>query len=206
MFEPRVILASNSIRRKSLLGQIGVGADIYPVHINETPKADEAPLAYVRRMAREKMARARYELLEHPRDVEFSVANRIIVTADTIGILDGEILGKPKDKADAFAMWENMSDKCHEVVTSVCLSKGSVQEEGVKQFEATTKVYFIKLNEAQMQAYWDTGEPHDKAGGYAIQGAASAWVEKIDGSYANVVGLPVAQVLKVMADMSRVLI
>ncbi|WP_019671630.1 Maf family protein [Psychrobacter lutiphocae] len=121
----------------------------------------------------------------------------LIITADTIGVLaDGQsILVKPVDKTDAFAMWQQMSGTEHSIWTAVQLTLVTDGGDVVcqKNLLEKTSVKFIALDEAEMQVYWETGEPQDKAGGYAIQGKGALWVERIEGSYSNVVGLPLAQ-------------
>jgi septum formation protein len=171
-----LILASRSPRRAELLTAAGIPFTVSTVDIDETPQSGEAPLDYVRRMAREKAA---------------AVSGDLVLAADTIVVVDGEILGKPNDRADAIRMLRQLSGREHEVITAVCL-RGFVHHE-------ITRVRFTPMSEAEITGYVDSGEPLDKAGAYGIQGIASRYVESIEGSYSNVVGLPVALVWRLLA-------
>lgn len=185
----KIILASTSPRRRDLLKQVGVDFVVCGVDIDETPKQNEDAPTYVARMAYEKSLVAQANLR----------ANDIIITADTIGHINGHILTKPNDKADAFAMWQQMSDNTHEVITAVCVNLGDVR---LSQ-QVITKVKFIALDNQAMSDYWATGEPVDKAGAYAIQGKGAAWVKAIYGSYANVVGLPLVETLAMIKQVQN---
>ncbi|WP_133141541.1 Maf family protein, partial [Moraxella caviae] len=129
----------------------------------------------------------------------------LIITADTIGVLDsGEVLVKPVDKADAFAMWDKLSGRAHKIWTAVAISfVQSRQIMAQKHIKVATTVHFTTLSEAQKERYWATGEPLDKAGAYAIQGGAMAWVRSIEGSYTNVVGLPLVEVLALIDEFAK---
>lgn len=128
----------------------------------------------------------------------------IILTADTIGVLNGQVLTKPLDQEDAFAMWQKLSGTTHEIWTAVCAVLHQDQQViSQKIIKVATKVTFVSLTHAQMVRYWQTGEPQDKAGAYAIQGGAAAWVESIHGSYTNVVGLPLAETLALIEEMQN---
>ena len=202
-----IILASGSPRRYELLTSANVTCQILRVDIDETPNTDELPTDYIARMVSAKADAAVQALQEDATLWDAATGDtQIILTADTIGVLPDErsVLIKPEDKADAFAMWQQMSGVTHQVWTAVQatqIKKGSDSTitiiETVKLLEKTD-VQFVTLNDAMMTAYWDSGEPHDKAGGYAIQGQAAAWVERIEGSYTNVVGLPLAQTLAML--------
>ena len=202
-----IILASGSPRRYELLTSANVTCQILRVDIDETPNTDELPTDYIARMVSAKADAAVQALQEDATLWDAATDDtQIILTADTIGVLPDErsVLIKPEDKADAFAMWQQMSGVTHQVWTAVQatqIKKGSDSAitiiETVKLLEKTD-VQFVTLNDAMMMAYWDSGEPHDKAGGYAIQGQAAAWVERIEGSYTNVVGLPLAQTLAML--------
>ena len=202
-----IILASGSPRRYELLTSANVTCQILRVDIDETPNTDELPTDYIARMVSAKADAAVQALQEDATLWDAATDDtQIILTADTIGVLPDErsVLIKPEDKADAFAMWQQMSGVTHQVWTAVQatqIKKGSDSTitiiETVKLLEKTD-VQFVTLNDAMMTAYWDSGEPHDKAGGYAIQGQAAAWVERIEGSYTNVVGLPLAQTLAML--------
>lgn len=199
----QVILASASPRRHQLLVAAGVNFEVMPADIDETWQVGESAKEYMTRMVLNKAKRA-IELLNN--DINHMHQPVMILTADTIGVIDGEVLTKPADKADAFAMWQKMSGRTHEVWTAVC---ASIVQDGVvtqqKHFMCITKVHFIALNDEMKERYWHTGEPCDKAGAYAIQGGAMAWVERIEGSYTNVVGLPLTQTLLMMNEMKTYL-
>lgn len=185
----RLILASASPRRRELLRQIGVEFDVEAVDIDETPEVDESPLDYVRRMAEEK-AKACWTNQQHDNAVA-------IIGSDTSVIIDGEILGKPADFQAAEAMLKRLSGRAHQVMTSVCLlvgDAGSNSSPAIDCQVVTTDVYFKPVDEQQIAAYWHSGEPQDKAGSYGIQGFGALLVERIDGSYSAVVGLPLAEV------------
>jgi septum formation protein len=171
----QIILASASPRRKELLDQIRVRYKVYPVDIDETPLPDELPLDYVQRLAAEKSAACKVQL-----NTELPV-----LAADTAVILGRVILGKPKDQADAEAMLTQLSGKTHQVYSAVSL-RGRVHSQAVSMTEVT----FRCLTEREILDYWHSGEPVDKAGGYAIQGMGGVFVESIKGSFSGVVGLP----------------
>lgn len=175
-----LVLASASPRRRQLLDQLGVRYSVDPADIDETRRAGESPAAYVERLAREKAqwVAARY------RDTGDAV-----LAADTTVHLDDEVLGKPLDHFDGLAMLARLSGRSHSVLTAVCLcSDGGSSVQLVE-----TKVEFIQLTRELCEAYLATDEPWDKAGGYAIQGMAGAFVRRIEGSYSNVVGLPLCE-------------
>ena len=171
-------LASASPRRAQLLTELGVDFVVAPANIDERRAPPETPLAYVRRMA---LTKAAVGVAQAPSD-----AASAVLAADTIVLAGGRVLGKPLDEKDAQAMLLDLSDQTHQVYTAVAIRLG------VKQAYACvcTDVSFRSVSIQEASAYWSTGEPVDKAGGYGIQGAASKFVKKIDGSYTNVVGLP----------------
>lgn len=180
-----IILASTSPRRQELLSHIVSKFTICPADIDESIKQGESPHDYILRMASEKAHK-----------IAQTADNAIIIGADTMGVIDDEILTKPIDKAHAFAMWDKLSNRTHTIWTAVCIvavKQGQVIYQ--KLIKVSTDVTFIMLTDHQKKQYWATGEPTDKAGAYAIQGGAMAWVERIDGSYTNVVGLPLPQTL-----------
>jgi septum formation protein len=172
-------LASGSPRRRELLAQIGVGFTVVAAAIDETPLTDEAPRAYVERLALAK-ARAGSAALNGP---------GIVLGADTAVILDQRILGKPLDEADFLATLAALSGRAHEVLTAVALVDGGRSE----VFSVSSRVVFRPIGTAEAQAYWASGEPRDKAGGYAIQGLAAVFVQSLEGSYSAVVGLPLCE-------------
>lgn len=171
----KLVLASRSPRRAELLSSSGIEFQIRVADVDESVIAGEAPLEYVTRLAREKAAAV-------PASPE-----EIILGADTTVVVDGQILGKPEDAADAVRMLRALSGREHEVITGVCVRRGN----DVRVGAATTTVWFSVMSEAEIAWYVASGEPMDKAGAYGIQGLASRFIPRIDGSYANVVGLPV---------------
>ncbi|MGE4534065.1 Maf family protein [Halomonas sp.] len=171
---PVLCLASASPRRRELLASIGVPVMVRPVDIDETPHHGEAAEAYVIRLAREK-ARAGAGHGELP-----------TLGSDTAVVRDGEILGKPEDAAHAAAMLRSLSGREHRVLTAVAVSGPA----GLLDACVTTRVAMREISDAEIAAYWASGEPADKAGGYAIQGLAAVFVERIAGSHSAVVGLP----------------
>lgn len=179
-----LILASGSPRRKELLEQIGVCFEVVKVSVDETPLPDESPLDYVLRLAIEK-ADAGSQLIRHKKPV---------LGSDTTVVCNGKILGKPENKADALAMLKMLSGNHHQVITAVAVVKG---QQNLHQI-VTTDVTFRSLSNDEIEAYWHTGEPSDKAGAYGIQGLGGVFVENISGSYSAVVGLPLAQTAKLL--------
>lgn len=183
----QLYLASASPRRRELLAQIGVGYRLVAAPIDESVRAGEAPAAYVERLARAKAAAGLAALGE----------NKVCVLgADTAVVLDGRILGKPRDRADGLAMLAALSGRSHEVLTSVALADGVRSAARV----VSSRVQWRALAEGEAQAYWETGEPQDKAGGYAIQGLAAIFVARLEGSYSAVVGLPLAETAELLAE------
>lgn len=175
-----LILASASPRRAELLTAAGIAFEVRPAHIDERVRPGEDARTYASRVAAEK-ARA----------VHATADGRPVLAADTVVVVDGQILGKPSDDRDAKRMLRLLSGRAHEVVTAVAL----IDDPGgaFEQVEVTT-VEFTLLSRSEIDWYVATGEPSDKAGAYAIQGLASRFVTRIEGSYSNVVGLPVALV------------
>ncbi|MGQ4880363.1 Maf family protein [Billgrantia sp. LNSP4103-1] len=180
---PVLCLASASPRRRELLGSIGVAVEVRPVDIDETPRPGERPEAYVLRLAREK-ALAGGRLSSLP-----------TLGSDTAVVCAGRILGKPADKAEALSMLRMLSGRSHEVLTGVAVTGPA----GLLDACATTRVRLREIAEEEMAAYWATGEPADKAGGYAIQGLAAIFVERIEGSHSAVVGLPLFETARLLA-------
>jgi septum formation protein len=172
-----LVLASQSPRRAEILRGAGIPFSVRPSAIDETPRG-ESPIDYVKRLAEEKA------------NAVTATPDEIVLAADTTVVVDGEILGKPADDADARRMLSLLAGRRHEVMTGICLRRGDRQISDV----SVTEVWFADMSEDQIVAYVASGEPMDKAGGYAIQGLASKFVERIDGCYFNVVGLPVALV------------
>lgn len=184
----RLILASSSPRRQELLAQIGVPFTVQVPAIDETPLAAEAPPAYVQRMAEEK---ARAVLAQQAGDV-------CVLAADTSVIVDELILGKPADAADAKAMLRRLSGREHQVLSAIAVADQSRLNSQV----VSCKVAFRTLTDAEIDAYWHTGEPRDKAGSYAIQGLGAVFVQAIHGSYSAVVGLPLAETAALLGEFA----
>jgi septum formation protein len=178
-----LVLASRSPRRREILQQAGIPFVVRPMGVDETPLPGEAARDYVTRIAREKARAATTGL---------SVPGEIVLAADTTVTIQGQILAKPLDAADARRMLHILSGQRHEVLTGICLRTGSRVIEDC----AETSVWFAPLSPQEIEDYAESGEPMDKAGGYAIQGLASKFVERIEGCYFNVMGLPVAMVYR----------
>lgn len=178
-----IILASASPRRKELLEQVGVTFDVAPADVDETQFAGEHIDHYVKRVA---IAKAQAILGQFP--------DATVIAADTTVGIDQQIFGKPIDENDAMRMWRQLSGRAHVVKTTVVIAK----ENKICHDTISTMVYFKVLDAAEMRQYWQTGEPSDKAAGYAIQGRAATWVTRIEGSYSNVVGLPLYETLQLL--------
>lgn len=183
---PRLILASASPRRSELLRKAGFAFEVCAAEIDESVRAGECPNAFAERLAREK-ARA----------VRVKFPGAFILGADTVVVVDSEILGKPCDAVDATRMLRLLSGRAHEVITGVCVIAPNGREDTRSE---VTKVFFDRLSEEEIATYVETGEPMDKAGAYGIQGMASRWIPKISGCYFNVVGLPVALVARMLRE------
>lgn len=175
-------LASGSPRRRELLTQIGVPFVALSAAIDETPQPGEAPADYVARLA---LGKARAGFASLPADGRPAV----VLGADTAVIIDGRILGKPVDQADALGMLASLSGREHLVLTAVALFDGTHSE----VVNVGTQVGFRVIAASEAQAYWASGEPVDKAGGYAIQGRGAVFVASLQGSYSAVVGLPLCE-------------
>lgn len=205
-FTNHVVLASRSPRRRELLEQIGVVHGSVAAEINETRAPNESAVAYIERMVGQKAQAAFAVLQSMPAGVMLDGVDKLVITADTIGVLaTGQVLQKPTDFADACAMWQAMSGNTHQVWTAVQVTRvgapdanAAIQIRYQQHAIVKTDVEFITLNHDDMVAYWATGEPQDKAGGYAIQGIGAAWVKAINGSYTNVVGLPLVETLALL--------
>jgi nucleoside triphosphate pyrophosphatase len=186
----RLVLASASPRRADLLRAAGFTFDTVPAEVDERVRDGELPGQYVRRLAAEKSA-AVMEALTASGSTPISwTADLVVLGADTTVVVDGEILGKPRDDREAGAMLRRLSGRRHEVLTGVSLRSRSA-ERGLVE---TTGVYMLELRDQDIAWYLGSGEGRDKAGAYGIQGLASRFIPRIDGSYANVVGLPVANI------------
>jgi septum formation protein len=179
MTQPSLTLASSSPRRRQLLEMLGITVRVVPPNIPEVRRPLETPVDYVERLAREKA---------------LSVRGELVLGADTTVVIRDEVLEKPTDAADALRMLRKLQGRTHQVVTSVVLALG----DAIYQATDVTNVAFRRMNDAYLQAYVATGEPMDKAGAYGIQGYGAALVEKIDGDFFSVMGLPLRLVLSLL--------
>ncbi len=178
---PEIVLASASPRRSELLRAAGINFTIRVANVDETQLPNEAPHAYVARLAQTKA-------------VAVAQADELVLGADTTVVIGDEIAGKPIDIEDAKRILQMLSGNWHEVLTGVSLVRNS----DIQTEVAVTRVKFIAMSEAEIDWYAASGEPDDKAGAYAIQGLASRFVERIEGSYSNVVGLPIETVYRLL--------
>lgn len=187
----RLVLASASPRRTELLAAAGFTFETLAVDVDESRRSGESPADYVRRLATEKAARA-MEVLSSDERIVF-------LGADTAVVIDGDILGKPRDDDDARDMLRRLSGRAHDVMTGISLRARSGEISRVE----TTSVWFAPLTADDIAWYVSTTEGRDKAGAYAIQGLASRFIPRIEGSYSNVVGLPVSAVSDLLRQLSR---
>lgn len=178
-------LASTSPRRRELLEQIGVAVQVVRCVVEEQALPGESAAVYVQRVTLDKI---RAGVAQAPADA-------VVLAADTIVVLNDQVLGKPDDREDALAMLRALSGQEHEVMTAVAVARGA----DVRSQRVTTRVRFRPLSEAEIIAYWDSGEPADKAGGYGIQGLGAVFVEHLAGSYSAVVGLPLMETAGLLA-------
>lgn len=184
MSQPKLILASSSPRRSALLDQIGVDYRVRAVDVDESCLPGEAPEDYVRRLA---LAKARAGVLD---------ADELpVLGADTAVVLDGEILHKPTGREDALGMLARLSGRTHRVMTAVALVRGTMEDVRV----SVSTVTFRDIGRAEARAYWESGEPRDKACAYAIQGRGAVFVRRLEGSYSGVVGLPLLETAELLA-------
>ena len=175
----RLVLASGSPRRRQLLEMLGLEVEVRPPHIPEIRGPDEPPQPYVERLAREKAS---------------SVSGDLVLGADTTVVIEGEVLEKPADPADALRMLRRLQGRTHEVITAIALRT----PEGILGATDVTAVSFRLADDDLLRAYVATGEPMDKAGAYGIQGYGAALVERIQGDFFSVMGLPVRLVLQLL--------
>jgi len=183
-----LILASASPRRQDLLKGLGFNCTVSPQDIDESPLADEKPKSIVKRLALAKAKAAIATLSE--------TDHRLVIGSDTIVVCDEEILGKPQHKADGLAMLRLLSGRTHQVLTAVALLNHDKQLETM----SVTNVSFKKLSDAEIEAYWESGEPEGKAGAYAVQGLGAMFVDEIQGSYSGVVGLPIFETVNLFIN------
>lgn len=183
-----IYLASSSPRRRELLAQIGVRYEVVEIEVDERWDSGEAPAAHVQRLALEK-ARAGWARVAAPHAPP-------VLGADTVVVLDGRVLGKPMDRAHGLDMLAQLSGRTHEVLTAVAL----VRDERRALRLSRSRVTFAALTPVQRAAYWDSGEPQDKAGAYAIQGRAAAFITRLEGSYSGVMGLPLFETAELLRE------
>ena len=184
--DPTLVLASASPRRVELLHQIGISPIVHPVDIDETPVSDEIVTDLVKRLAREKALQGAVE----------TSGKFPVLGSDTVGLLDGKVLLKPVDYADAESMLMNMSNRWHEIHTAVAL----IHDGQFYETTAISRVKFRELFPQEITAYWQTGEPQDKAGAYAVQGLAAVFIERIEGSYSGIMGLPLFETAQLIRE------
>lgn len=186
--QSQVYLASASPRRRELLAQIGVPVTQISCAIDESVRPGEVALDYVQRVTREKVQAG----------VAAAPRGAVVIAADTAVVVADRILGKPLDKADGLAMLALLSGTTHQVITAVAVAR----ETEVQVQPVITQVRFRSLTETEMADYWATGEPVDKAGGYAIQGLGAVFVSHIEGNYSAVVGLPLMETAQLLQQFS----
>ena len=180
-----LLLASASPRRKELLQQLGLDFQQKAVEVDETPYKSEPPHDYVMRMAYMK-AEAAWQKWGNP--------DCLVLSSDTTVVIDNNILGKPSDYDEFKSMMDLLSERRHQVLTSVVVKS----DREIKSVLSETQVYFRGLTDSDVEWYWHTGEPLDKAGGYGIQGLGARFVSRIDGSYSGVVGLPLFETAEIL--------
>jgi len=193
-----IILASKSPRRREILHSLGIKFEILDIDADESVTEPLPPAEYVSVIAKRKAVIAVNIFLK-----KYSQKNSTIIAADTVVEIGGKILGKPKDKQDAFDMLKSLEGKRHSVYTGLCVV--FIKDGGVEYIEdcCRTEVYFKPLTDAEIEEYINTPEPYDKAGAYAIQGDSGKLIERIDGDYTNVVGLPVDRVVAMLDNNEK---
>jgi septum formation protein len=187
--QPAIYLASASPRRSELLRQIGVAHEVNPVHVDESRRPGEDPAAYVRRLAEDK-AQVLWSRLPARQRMP-------VLAADTTVVLDGEVFGKPSGRDEAISMLSRLSGRTHDVHTAVAV----LHESGCATRVSTSHVSMREIKPIEMDWYWSTGEPRDKAGGYAIQGLAAIFVRHLAGSYSGVMGLPLCETWELLGTV-----
>jgi nucleoside triphosphate pyrophosphatase len=183
---PHLVLASQSPRRAHLLQQLGLHFEIVPAHVDETYRRGETPRAHAERLAREK---ARVVAGQRP--------DALVIGSDTVVVLDRNVLGKPTSRQDAIAMLMKLQGRTHRVETGIAVATSAELLSGVE----TVRVHFRPMNREMAERYVDTNEPMDKAGAYGIQGYGSALVERIEGDYFAVMGLPIGRLLGLLREV-----
>ena len=191
MARASIILGSASPRRRALLRQIGVECEVRTADIDERVYDNEAPAEYVLRLATAK-ANSVASALEHGTSLP-------VLAADTAVVVDGRILGKPANRADAVSQLQQLSGREHRVLTGVALAF----EDTVETRLSVSHVRFRRMDTSEIAAYWDTGEPVDKAGSYAVQGIAAVFIEEIRGSYSGIMGLPLYETAQLLRSVGH---
>ena len=181
-----VVLASSSPRRRDLLNLIGISHEVRPANIDETMRPREVPRRHAERLAREKAS----VIAKRDRDV-------ITIGADTVVVINRKVLGKPADKADAARMLKMLSGREHTVITAVAVARGKKLRSAIEE----VRVKFRRLRDDEIEAYIATGEPMDKAGAYGIQGFGATIVERVEGDYFAVMGLPLVRLVGLLRDV-----
>jgi septum formation protein len=189
LLNEKIVLASKSPRRAEILRAVGWEFEAVAANIDETRMESEDAVSYVKRLAQTK-AETVSKRISNP---------RLVLGADTVVVIEGEILGQPRDDGDARRMLELLSGKWHEVVTGIALMRGGQTPQVLIEHE-TTRVRFCEMSAKEIDWYVSTGEPRDKAGAYAIQGRGAIFIEEVQGDYFNIVGLPV----RLLYEMSRI--
>jgi septum formation protein len=183
---PRIVLASSSPRRREILSALGLSFETRPSDVDESLRGGEPAFEAAERLAREKASA-----------VAAGASDALVVAADTLVVLDGEALGKPRDRADARRTLSRLAGRAHEVVTGVALARSGRLVSG----RDVTRVQFAPMTPAEVEAYVASGEPDDRAGSYAIQGIGGLFVTRVEGSPSNVVGLPVRLLYTLAAEL-----
>ena len=198
----KLVLASASPRRRELLDQIGIRYHVKPVDIDERAMPGESARELVQRLAKQK-AEACWQAVavegfgkSKKRDQN---SNIYVLGADTLGVLDQQLLVKPENYQHAYDMLKAMSGKCHDILTAVAIR----YQQGIEVSLNVSKVYFKTLTDSEIKGYWDTGEPQDKAGGYAIQGYGAVFIKRIEGSYSGVMGLPLYETQQLLNNVGN---
>jgi len=190
----KLILASASPRRAEILRKAGFDFEVVPAHADESPRPGEAATDYVRRLAEEKARTVARQLAKDTVD-----DSRFIIGADTVVVIDGEILGKPSAAANAREMLRRLSGKTHDVYSGLAVLQGNGTAHTAVE---KTRVTFEPLSEEEIESYIASGEPFDKAGAYAIQGRGGKFISRIEGCYFNVMGLPLARLYAMLRGLN----
>ncbi len=188
LLDSKIYLASASPRRQELLRQLCLDFEVIHSRVDEVPQPGERPADYVLRVARDKARHVARRVQER------GLAPHPVLGADTEVVLDDDILGKPRDRAHGLDMLRRLSGRAHDVLSGLCVAHAGREYTALN----VSRVTFRPLTDAEITAYWDTGEPADKAGGYAVQGLAAAFIERIEGSYSGIMGLPLYELTQLL--------